>query len=239
MDRVAAALQRDGVRPRRGDRDLRQRLGRVRGGLSRRAARRRRRGAAGAAATTAQSLAGMLADCGREAAVPRCRHGGELRCGRRAAPCRASRSTARRRRPRLRRTGWRPRAAGPRRSSSQPDWAIQHHLFLGHDRHAQGHRAAARDALGAGPTRGTAYGYGADAVTLLATPLYSNTTLVVLPADAGLRRHRGADGQVRRRRVPGAGRAAPRHAHDARAGAVPAHHGAARVRQLRPARRSA
>jgi hypothetical protein len=66
-----------------------------------------------------------------------------------------------------------------RRSSSvHCALALQHHLFLGHHRHAQGHRAAARHALGA-RARGESYGYGPDAVTLVATPLYSNTTLVV------------------------------------------------------------
>ena len=37
--------------------------------------------------------------------------------------------------------------------------ALQHHLFLGHHRHAQGHRPAARDALGAHP-RAAVTGYG-------------------------------------------------------------------------------
>ena len=54
--------------------------------------------------------------------------------------------------------------------------------------------------------RGAAYGYGPQSVTLLSTPLYSNTTLVVfLPID-GLWRHGVPDGQVRRCRLRGAGR---------------------------------
>jgi hypothetical protein len=51
--------------------------------------------------------------------------------------------------------------------------------FVRHDGHAERHRPAARDALGASQ-RGASYGYGPVAVTLLSTPLHSNTTLVVL-----------------------------------------------------------
>ena len=56
-----------------------------------------------------------------------------------------------------------------------------------------------------------------------------------LLSDAGARRHRRADGEVRRAEISGAGAAASRDARDARAGAVPAHHGSAGVRSLRPA----
>ena len=77
--------------------------------------------------------------------------------------------------------------------------------------------------------RAEAGGYGSDAVTLIATPLYSNTTLVVvIPTLA-----RGGAvvllPQVRLRVVPRARRATPRHAHDAGAGAVPASDGVARL----------
>ena len=67
--------------------------------------------------------------------------------------------------------------------------AVQHHLFVGHDRHAQGHRAAARDALARTCSAAPLSATGRDAVTLISTPLYSNTTLVSLLPDAGARRH--------------------------------------------------
>ena len=65
----------------------------------------------------------------------------------------------------------------------------------------------------------------ADAVTIVSTPLYSNTTLVVCHSDAGPRRHGGADGEVRRRAVPAPCSDASRHACDARAGAISPAHG--------------
>ena len=55
----------------------------------------------------------------------------------------------------------------------------------------------------------------------------------VLP-DHRLRRLRGPDAEVRRGGLPAARRAAPRHAHHAGAGAVPAPDGAARLRRARP-----
>ena len=42
-----------------------------------------------------------------------------------------------------------PAGARPAPVEVQPDDAVQHHLFVGNDRHAEGHRAAARDALAA------------------------------------------------------------------------------------------
>ncbi len=81
--------------------------------------------------------------------------------------------------------------------------------------------------------RGARYEYSTDTVTLLSTPLYSNTTLVVF-FHAGFRRLRGADAQVRRARLSAAGREAPRDAHHARAGAVPAADGAPALRRARP-----
>ena len=187
MDRIAAALQRDGVRPQRGDRDLRQRLGRVRRGLSRRAARRRRRRAAGAG-RDGEEPGRHARRCGREAAVRRCRHGGELRRGRwpRRAAHRAS--TARPKAARF--EAWlAPDGAAPAPVVARARLGVQHHLFLGHHRHAQGHRPAARDALGAGAPRRHAYGYGPDAVTLLADAALLEHHAGGLPADAGLGRH--------------------------------------------------
>ena len=74
--------------------------------------------------------------------------------------------------------------------------------------------------------RGLPYGYGPGAVTLLATPLYSNTTLVVFFPSLAFGGSRGADAEVRRARLPAAGAARARHAHHAGAGAVPAADGA-------------
>ena len=92
------------------------------------------------------------------------------------APFRASRSTARAPAA-TSRPGSRPPARGRRRSSCSR-LALQHHLLVGHHRRAQGHRAAPRHALGPVQAR-REYGYGPDTVTLMSTPLYSNTTLVV------------------------------------------------------------
>jgi len=50
--------------------------------------------------------------------------------------------------------------------------------------------------------RAAAAGYDSDCVTLIATPLYSNTTLVVVNPDLGARRRAGALPQVRLRAVP-------------------------------------
>ena len=120
MDRIAAALQRDGVRPQRGDRDLRQRLGRVRGGVPRRAARRRRRSRRWRPATTREEpgracspTAGaklLFVDAGTAAS---CRRG---RRRRRAA----HRARRLRRRAAPSRPGWRPQAPRPRRSRPSP-----------------------------------------------------------------------------------------------------------------------
>ena len=92
---------------------------------------------------------------------------------------------------------WLAGAPAARPRGDRPAVAVQHHLFLGHHRRAQGHRAVARHALGPREARAR-FGYGPDAVTLLSTPLYSNTTLVVFFPTAGLRRHGRADVQVRR-----------------------------------------
>ena len=61
---------------------------------------------------------------------------------------RASRSTARRA-PAPPFDAWLAAARAARRSRStiRPEMAVQHHLFVGHDRHAEGHRPAARHAL--------------------------------------------------------------------------------------------
>ena len=146
---------------------------------------------------------------------------------RRRARRRASRSTAARRR--ASKPGWRRAGARPAPVAAAARVALQHHLFVRHHRRAQGHRAAARHALGARAARRRATATGPDAVTLLSTPLYSNTTLVVFFPTLAFGGCVRADAQVRRRRLPAAGRAAPRHPHHAGAGAVPAPDGAART----------
>jgi long-chain acyl-CoA synthetase len=55
--------------------------------------------------------------------------------------------------------------------------------------------------------RADTYGYGPDSVTLLATPLYSNTTLVVFFPTLAFGGTVVLMPEVRRRRLPGAGRA--------------------------------
>ena len=125
-----------------------------------------------------------------------------------------------------------------RRSTIEPAVAVQHHLFVGHDRHAQGHRAAARDALGATCSARRAFGYAPAGVTLLATPLYSNTTLVVffptLAAGGSVVLMAKFDCAAYLR----AGRAPSRDAHDARAGAVPAPDGSCPTSTRTTCRRS-
>ena len=231
MDRIAAALQRDGVRPQEAIAVCASAsveyaavfLGALRAGVV---------VAPLAPGETAKSLAGMLADSGAKLlfvdagtaasfaavdgrAVPRVALDG-------SAEGRAFEA-------------WlAPEGAEPAPVSPAARLGVQHHLFLGHHRHAQGHRPAARDALGAGAPRRHRLrlrprrDHAARHAALLEHHAGG------LPADPGLGRHRGADGQVQRPRVPAPGRAAPRHAHHARAGAVPAADGPARVRQLRP-----
>ncbi len=75
------------------------------------------------------------------------------------ATCSASASTTRRGETRL--SDWlAPAGSKPEAVAHRPAWRLQHHLFVGHHRHAQGHRAAARDALGARSARAEAGGYG-------------------------------------------------------------------------------
>jgi len=59
-----------------------------------------------------------------------------------------------------------------------PAWAFNIIYSSGTTRHAQGHRAVARDALGPGAGAAAA-GYDSDCVTLIATPLSRTPTLVV------------------------------------------------------------
>jgi long-chain acyl-CoA synthetase len=72
-----------------------------------------------------------------------------------------------------------PAGARPMPVEIRPGTPSTSSIQLRHHRHAQGHRAVARHALGCTCQRGAKYGYGPDTVTLLSTPLYSNTTLVV------------------------------------------------------------
>ena len=186
MDRVAAALQRDGAKA--GDTIAICAfacnayavlfLGALRAGVA--------VAPLAPAARTAQ-IAGMLADSGAKQLFLDDADARRCSAALTGSGASASRSTARAATPGSP-TGWpppgtRPTAGGDRSPSGPSTSSIPRH-----HRHAQGHRAVARDALGA-RQRGAAYGYGPDTVTLLATPLYSNTTLVVLPADARAGRH--------------------------------------------------
>ena len=126
-----------------------------------------------------------------------------------------------------------PAGSAPKAVEIRAEMAVQHHLFVGHDRHAQGHRPAARHALDARHARRP--------LRLLARHRDAAGDAALLEHDAGrllsdrrLRRHRRADGQVRRRPLPRARRAPPRHPHDAGAGAVPAPDGEPALRRARP-----
>ena len=177
MDRVAATLQRDGCKP--GDTIAICALasnayvvlfmGALRAGLA---------VAPLAPSSTPAQIAGMTADAGA-------RHLSSMPPMRR--PCRRALTGERAAHP-PRRFERRPAAvavagAGGQRAPAgahRPAVAVQHHLFVGHHRHAQGHRAAARDALGARSGAPRPAATAPDGVTLIATPLYSNTTLVVV-----------------------------------------------------------
>ena len=176
MDRVAASLQRDGVAAGRFDRDLRRQLDALRGDLPGRAARRRRRRAA-----------------------RRIGHAGELSLDarrRRRAP--ALRRRQRRRGPRRRDDAGLPRrisldgkasgtafdawlaAAGsaPHAVEIRPEMAFNIIYSSGTTGTPKGivqpHGMRWTHVM-----RGGRFGYSRETVTLLATPLYSNTTLVV------------------------------------------------------------
>ena len=184
-------------------------------------------GAPLAPSVTAAQFASMLAD-----AQARLLFADGARCraaGRDAAPHRAERHAGRHA---ARRVAGRSRH-GTGAAGAATRVAVQHHLFQRHHGHAQGHRAIARHALDARDARRQ--------LRLRAAVGDAAVHAAVLEHHAGgvpavdrLRRHRAPDGQVRRRRLPGAGREAARHAHDAGAGAVPAHHGAAGLRPPRP-----
>jgi acyl-CoA synthetase (AMP-forming)/AMP-acid ligase II len=83
--------------------------------------------------------------------------------------------------------------------------ALQHHLFVRHHRHAQGHRAVARHALGPRHARRALRLRAGHRDAAVHAAVLQHHAGGVLP-DAGLRRHRGADAQVRRSRLsaPGA-----------------------------------
>ena len=122
------------------------------------------------------------------------------------------------------RNGWlrtkRTMARHPRPSTPSPT-GLQRHLLLGHHGCAQGHRPVLGHALGPRAARHPQR-LRPDAVSLCATPLYSQHHPGRGPAHPGAGRHPGADAQVRRGALPGTGRAPPCHPHHARARAVPA-----------------
>ena len=117
--------------------------------------------------------------------------------------------------------------------------AVQHHLFLGHHRHAEGNHPAARNALGAcGAGRGLRLrSRHRDAARHLA--VLQHHAGVFLPHHRPWRLRRAGTAQIRCRDLPGHRRERARHPHHAGAGAVPAHHGPAAVRPVRPVRPSA
>ena len=152
MDRVAATLQRDGVKPREAiaicafasNAYLVLFMGALRAGIA---------VAPLAPSSTPAQIAGMTADAGArhlflDAANAQ---SGAGRTHRRPA-CSASGSTTRmatRGLSSMAGAGRLARAGGGDRSGV----AVQHHLFVGHHGHAQGHRATALDALEPGPAR--------------------------------------------------------------------------------------
>ena len=151
MDRVAASLQRDGVAPGDAIAICAVNSTALRGDLPRRAARRRRRRAARRVGRRRRAFARCSPTPARAccsstpaptrssaATTPACRA-----ASRSTAGARHRRSTP----------GSPPRAARRTPVEIAPEMAVQHHLFVGDDRHAEGHRPAARHALDARDAR--------------------------------------------------------------------------------------
>ena len=161
MDRVAAALQRDGVAARRRDRDLRHDLDRAtprsssaRCAPASRSRRWRRRSTPQSLRVDARRCAArklLFVDAAARDAL------GAVE--RRAVPRVALDGSARRARAFDDLARARRRSARSR-SSIEPELAVQHHLFVGHDRHAQGHRAVACACAGRTCSAAPTYGYG-------------------------------------------------------------------------------
>jgi long-subunit acyl-CoA synthetase (AMP-forming) len=144
MDRVAASLQRDGVRS--GDvisicgascvEYGAIFLGALRAGVAVRAAR---------AFVRPEALATMLADCGAkilflDEPIAAALEGQTLPASLRRIP--------------LSMRDWlAPENALAAAGADRSERAVQHHLLLGHDRHAEGHRAIPSHALGARASR--------------------------------------------------------------------------------------
>ncbi len=191
MDRIAAALQRDGVRPQEAIAVCASAsveyaavfLGALRAGVV---------VAPLAPGETAKSLAGMLADSGAKLLFVDAGTAASFAAARRAAPVQ---------RVALDGSGdgrafddWlAPDGARARAGLAGPDWPFNIIYSSGTTGTPKG--IVQPHAMRWAQVRrgGAAYGYGPDAVTLLATPLYSNTTLVVFLPTHGLGRHGGAD----------------------------------------------
>ena len=104
-----------------------------------------------APSSTPEGLVTMLADCRREDSVPRCVRRRRrwrvkglpagLRCVRLDGPSGTDASVTSF-------EAWlAPEGARPAAVRIEPDGSVQHHLFIGHDRHAEGHRPIASHAL--------------------------------------------------------------------------------------------
>ena len=174
MDRIAAALQRDGVR--RGERGGAGRLSSIaQAAVFLGVLRAGAVVAPLAASVTPQVFAAMVQDAGARLLFV---DATASHAGRPVAPGRAASRWMPMRSARRSKAGWRRRRRARPQVDARARDAVQHHLFVGHDRHAQRHRAVARHALDRTCCAAGDYGYGPDAVTMLSTPLYSNTTLV-------------------------------------------------------------
>ena len=211
------------------DRDLRFGVGRVPRGLPRRVARGDRRGPAGAVLDIRQSR-GDDRRLRRRARVRGRLDPRDIRDDRAGPPAdRARRQQRWRSLHAMARARRREAEAG--RGGARLD--LQHHLFLRHDRRAQGHRPAARHALATRQALRSVRLWPGRGHPGLYAALFEYDPGQRVPRARGRRRHR-ADEEVRGARVSPARAIPPRDPRHAGARAIFPHHGAHRLRRIRP-----
>ncbi len=122
-----------------------------------------------------------------------------------------------------------PEGAKPAAVGVSPRLAVQHHLLVGHDRRAQGHRSAPCDALAAAQP-GVVQGRGDARLD----PALFEHHAGRLHSDFGAWGNGGSVAEIRRRGIPSPLREAPRDPRHAGPGPISPDHGASGLRPLRP-----